>query len=207
MADDFPFRRLRSGPLRALPGRLVLRGLRARSAGRMLGFFILAAVIGGAALVAGPWSDAGTTQSPANTPSPPRRLAVIATDGDSLRAGDERIRLLGVDAPELRQTCRDARGSEWDCGRAARTRMAALVAHGNVACNARGRDRYGRTLAVCSSGDIADVGERLVRDGYAVGYGAGDYAAAEREAKSERRGIWAGHFERPQDWRRRNPRG
>jgi endonuclease YncB( thermonuclease family) len=209
MADVFPFRRLRSGPLRALPRRLVLRGLRARNPGRILGLFVLAALLGGAALVVRPSSDAGAmrpTTDPSSS-SPPRRLAVIATDGDSLRAGDERIRLIGVDAPELSQTCRDAQGAQWECGRAARTRMAALVARGTVACNARGRDRYGRTLAVCSSGDIADLGERLVREGYAVGYSAGDYAAAEREAKSAGRGIWAGSFERPQDWRRRNPRG
>ena len=207
MADVFPFRRLRSGHLSALPRRLVLRGLRARSAGRMLGFFLLAALIGGAALLGRPSPDADAARPTAEAPSPSRRLAVIATDGDSLRAGDERIRLIGVDAPELSQTCRDASGRAWDCGRVARSRMAALVARGTVACDSRGRDRYGRTLAVCSSGDIADLGERLVREGYAVGYSAGDYSAAEREAKSAGRGIWAGHFEHPQDWRRRNPRG
>jgi endonuclease YncB( thermonuclease family) len=196
MADIFQFRRLR-------------RGRRSNSLGRLLGFFILAAVVGGGALVARQSPDAGATRptTKIDTPSPTRRLTVTVTDGDSLRAGDERIRLIGVDAPELRQTCRDASGSEWDCGRAARTRMADLVARGTVACDARGQDRYGRTLAVCSSGDIADVGERLVRDGYAVDYGGGDYATAEREARSAGRGIWAGSFERPQEWRRQHPRG
>jgi len=77
-----------------------------------------------------------------------------------------------------------------------------------VACSARGRDRYGRTLAICSAGDIADLGEALVRDGYAVDYRryTSDYLAAEDEARAARRGIWQGDFERPEDWRRRHPR-
>jgi len=31
---------------------------------------------------------------------------------DSLRTGSEEIRPVGIDAPELRQTCRDGQGSE-----------------------------------------------------------------------------------------------
>jgi endonuclease YncB( thermonuclease family) len=168
---------------------------------------MLAAMIGGATLLSRPWLDAGAVGPTVNDtalPSSARRLAVTVVDGDSLRAGDERIRLIGLDAPEFSQTCRDGHGKEWGCGRAAKTRMAALVAHGDVACDPRGHDRYGRTLAVCSAGSVADVGEALVREGYAVDYGG--YAAAEREARTARRGLWAGTFERPQDWRQRHPR-
>src|SRR5262245_38909442 len=39
--------------------------------------------------------------------------SVQVVDGDSLKAGDEQIRLIGIDAPELRQTCRDAQGRGW----------------------------------------------------------------------------------------------
>jgi len=129
---------------------------------------------------------------------------VTVVDGDSLRADGKNIRLIGIDAPELRQTCRDARGRDWACGRAAKARLVALVSSGDVACTARGRDRYGRTLAVCSGRGFADLGDTLVREGHAVDFGG--YFSAEQEARQARRGLWDGSFERPQDWRRSHPR-
>jgi endonuclease YncB( thermonuclease family) len=141
--------------------------------------------------------------------TPPRVMAsVYVVDGDSLRAGGEDIRLVGIDAPELRQTCRDGHGREWSCGRAAKARLAALVAQGDVACTSRGRDRYGRTLAVCSARNVPDLGETMVREGYAINFAIdyGGYPAADREAQSARSGVWQGDFERPKDWRRRHPR-
>jgi endonuclease YncB( thermonuclease family) len=131
-------------------------------------------------------------------------LAVRVVDGDTLHTGSERIRLAGIDAPELSQTCRDGQARAWSCGLAAKQRLAALVAKGSVTCSSRGQDRYGRTLAVCAAGHVADVGAALVRDGYAVNYDryTSDYAGAEREARAARRGIWQGGFERPANWRR-----
>src|SRR5262245_20440568 len=89
-----------------------------------------------------------------------------------------------------------------------KTRLAELVSKGDVACTSHGKDRYGRTLAVCSAGNIPDVGEVLVREGYAVNFAlsSSGYPAAERDAQSARRGLWQGEFDRPQDWRRRHPR-
>jgi len=37
-------------------------------------------------------------------------------DGDTLEIHGERIRILDIDAPESRQTCRALSGSEWKCG-------------------------------------------------------------------------------------------
>ena len=42
----------------------------------------------------------------ADTDAKTLRVTAI-TDADSLRAGDLRLRLHGIDAPELRQTCLD----------------------------------------------------------------------------------------------------
>ena len=161
------------------------------------GVLIVAAAIGAKAL--GLW----------HTPDSARAMgSVQVVDGDSLKAGSEQIRLIGIDAPELRQTCRDAQGRGWQCCRAARTRLVELVSKGNVACTPHGKDRYGCTLAVCSAGDIPDVGEVLVREGYAVNFAlsSNGYPVAERNAQSARRGLWQGEFERQQDWRRRHPR-
>ena len=43
----------------------------------------------------------------------------------------------------------------------------------------------------------------MVRAGYAVNFMEGRYSGAEAEARSAKRGIWRGSFERPQEWRRR----
>jgi endonuclease YncB( thermonuclease family) len=135
---------------------------------------------------------------------------VRAVDGDTLHAGSEHIRLVGIDAPEKQQTCRDARGQAYACGTAATERLAALVAIGRVSCAAQGHDRYGRTLAVCSTAEVDDVGRALVREGLAVSYmdRDGRYMTAETAARDEGLGLWRGAFERPADWRRRHrPQG
>jgi len=132
---------------------------------------------------------------------------VQAVDGDTLRTYGEKIRLIGIDAPERLQTCRDAYLREWRCGKAAEIRLGELVASGGVACTQYGQDKYGRALATCSAGNIPDLGEVLVREGYAVNYAFGDhgYPDAEREARSAHRGIWQGEFEQPRSWRQRHP--
>lgn len=126
----------------------------------------------------------------------PVGIARIA-DGDSLELAGERIRLRGIDAPELRQTCRRA-GVDYGCGREAREALTVLVAGRDISCEGWERDRYGRLLAVCSAGATELNGE-LVAQGWAVSYG--DYAQEEAEARAGRRGLWAGEFERPRDWR------
>ena len=121
-----------------------------------------------------------------------------ASDGDSFRLGEERVRLLGLDAPELNQDCASSMEGRWPCGRAARERMAALLASGAVACQPEGRDRYDRLLARCSV-DGADMGATLVAEGLAIA--AGDYWSEQGVARAAGRGIWAGGFENPADWR------
>jgi endonuclease YncB( thermonuclease family) len=135
---------------------------------------------------------------------------IVTIDGDTLRAGDgAKYRIFGIDAPELRQTCTEANGKSWLCGRAAKAKLTTLIKDGNVNCEARATDRFGRTVAVCSAEGVPDLGEALVRDGYAIDLGgaAGNpYASAETEARDAKRGIWRGTFDRPSDWRQANPR-
>jgi len=133
---------------------------------------------------------------------------VTVIDGDSLRTGAETIRILNIDAPELHQTCRDERDREWPCGRAARKRLVELTAKGDVACTSQGHDRFGRSLATCKAAGIDDIGAVMVREGLAVNFGGetGPYASIEDDARTAKRGLWRGSFERPQAWRDAHPR-
>jgi len=126
------------------------------------------------------------------------RGTVRVADGDSLVLAGERIRLQGIDAPELAQSCTRA-GADYPCGREARAALARLVAGHAVACESRRRDRYERLLATCTAAGV-ELNRAMVEAGWAVSYG--DYRAAEAAARQAGRGLWAGPFERPQDWRR-----
>lgn len=120
-------------------------------------------------------------------------------DGDTLSAGGERLRLDGVDAPEIDQTC-ERTGKTWPCGLVAREELRALVKADGLVCMAESRDKYGRLLVLCQ-GSAGDPGAALVRQGMAVAFGR--YAAEQGEARAARRGLWDGTFERPQDFRKR----
>lgn len=123
--------------------------------------------------------------------------AARAADGDTLVLNGEHVRLKGMDAPELAQTCtRD--GRDWPCGREAKAALAAALKKGEVACTFSERDDYDRPLAHCAVAGV-DLGALLVRQGLAVAFGA--YHAEEAEARAARRGMWAGTFQRPAAYR------
>lgn len=123
-------------------------------------------------------------------------------DGDTITLGQERVRLRGIDAPEYTQTC-VRNGADYACGRQARQALVDLIAGRAVSCAGWRRDRYGRLLGDCRSGDI-DLNRALVAAGWAVAYGG--YEVEEAKARAAKAGIWAGSFDRPQDWRRTHGR-
>jgi len=73
--------------------------------------------------------------------------SLFVVDGDTLRCGHERIRLLGIDAPELPGHCRRGRrcvpGDPWR----SRESLSAVI-RGEATIERVGEDRYGRTLAL-----------------------------------------------------------
>lgn len=125
-------------------------------------------------------------------------------DGDTIVIGNNRVRMGGIDAPETDQVCLDARGESWNCGIAARNRLAARISRDIVLCKANGYDRYGRTLAVCEAGG-EDLNAWLVREGLALAYVkySRQYVGEENGAREHQRGLWAGAFIAPWDWRHR----
>jgi len=122
---------------------------------------------------------------------------VRINDGDSVTLAGERIRLRGIDAPEYDQKC-TIDGSSYDCGARARRKLAELASAGTVTCRGWERDRYDRLLARCEAGG-RDLGRAMVEAGWAVAYG--DYTDAEADARRSGKGLWAGSFDAPRDWR------
>ena len=128
------------------------------------------------------------------------------SDGDSLRSGNLRIRIFGVDAPELKQTCQEQNGVSWPCGLAAHQKLTKLIgADKTLQCAVRDVDRYGRLVMQCFKG-VVDVGAEMVRSGHALAYRAFTkiYIAEEHHARSAHRGVWRGTFLSPWEWRRQN---
>lgn len=128
-----------------------------------------------------------------------------AKDGDSLMVGSREVRLFGIDAPEFDQQCKRA-GQNWACGSAAADKLASLVTGKDVRCEAVGTDQHERTLARCTVG-ATDVNRVMVASGFATAYRhySADYVSAEESAKANKRGIWAGSFELPSDYRHEAP--
>ena len=73
-------------------------------------------------------------------------------DGDTIQINQTKIRLHGIDAPEMKQTCRTSKGKEQMCGVLAKQALEKLVRGQDVTCKGDTRDRYKRLIAVCYVG-------------------------------------------------------
>ena len=125
-------------------------------------------------------------------------------DGDTIEIGGTKIRLHGIDAPESKQTCKKADGSEYRCGEMATFALAEIIERHWVVCEGDTRDRYKRWIMVCFSGPY-DINAKMVERGWAVAYRkySKDYVDEENKARDTRAGIWQGDFMMPWEWRKR----
>ena len=137
--------------------------------------------------------------------SPAMAGNTLVIDGDTVWIDGTRVRLQGIDAPEAGQSCiRD--GKAYDCGAYAAAALRRFIAHHPVQCRKTGTDRYGRTLARCEVSGI-DLGSLMVRSGWALDdkrFSGAYYRHEQYLAQTERRGLWAGSFQLPWQWRRRH---
>lgn len=124
-------------------------------------------------------------------------------DGDTLRIGAKRIRLYGIDAPEMAQECQ-LKSLAIPCGKEARQRLIGLIEGAPITCQVTDRDDYGRLVAKCKTGSGLDLNRAMVAAGYALAYRrySSDYIADEEAAKSAGLGLWAMKFLPPWEWRR-----
>jgi endonuclease YncB( thermonuclease family) len=135
------------------------------------------------------------------------RVSVI--DGDSIRVSGNEVRLLGVDAPEYRQTCFDSSENEYECGKISRSFLVKLASRKTATCTYFEKDIYNRYLAKCFIGELS-INDEILKNGMGVIY---DFTKADKKeielekfAKSQKLGIWQGAFELPKDYRKKNPR-
>ena len=129
------------------------------------------------------------------------------TDGDTIRFGKTRVRLFGIDAPEIKQKC-FFNDKSWNCGIEARKALVNMIGEQEVSCEKKDKDRYGRIIAVCTVGGV-NLNALMVRGGWALAYRkySKDYVDEELIARSGKTGLWKGTFKFPWEWRRSKRRG
>lgn len=123
------------------------------------------------------------------------------TDGDSLSVSGMRVRLFGIDAPELHQKCFD-NGTPVACGELAKDQLASLIEGAELSCLRKSTDPFGRMVAVCHVG-VVDIGEAMVAAGWATAFRkySQDYVATESQARASKLGLWRWDFQAPGDFR------
>ncbi|WP_287286351.1 thermonuclease family protein [Mesorhizobium sp.] len=95
------------------------------------------------------------------------RASVI--DGDTVEIAGQRIRFNGIDAPESRQHCDDAKGFDYPCGRRAPQALDKFLAASRpLRCSFVDRDQYGRLVGNCNRADGRSVQKWLVEQGLAL---------------------------------------
>lgn len=128
---------------------------------------------------------------------------VRVIDGDTFDVGEVRVRLHGIDAPELGQICTNPDGETWDCGTWVAEEVRARIEGREARCEAVEKDRYDRTVARCAVVG-QDVGRMLVADGLALAYRKYSmaYDLEEKAAVVAGRGLHEVLMARPEDHRR-----
>ncbi|MBR2251635.1 MAG: thermonuclease family protein [Neisseriaceae bacterium] len=129
-------------------------------------------------------------------------IAVKVSDGDTFtcrkNGRNMQVRLADIDAPESGQAY----------GNQARKKLNSLIYKKTVRLTNERQDKYGRVVATVFSGSL-NVNLAMIEQGYAWHYerysNNAEYAAAMRQARKQKRGLWAdkGRIVKPEQWRRK----
>jgi micrococcal nuclease len=151
----------------------------------------------------------------AGTQSKPDYVKVlVVNDGDTItvfwEGKREKVRLIGIDAPELKQ-------SPW--GHRAKRYLRELVSTSqwtvSIELDVEKRDAHGRLLSYVWTSDKRMINAQMLREGYAMLYTfppniryVGEFKKAQEEARRKDIGIWGkgGLKENPQEFRKEHPR-
>jgi endonuclease YncB( thermonuclease family) len=125
-------------------------------------------------------------------------------DGDTINLNGEKIRFIGIDSPELKQTCLKE-GIQDLCGVTAKQILIDKIGNSKVECISEGKDQYKRTLAECFVNNMS-LSSYLVRNGYAFAYRkySKKFVLDEDYARFNKIGMWSMKFDYPWDYRKSN---
>ena len=137
-------------------------------------------------------------------------------DGDTVHINEFKIRLEGIDAPEIRQQCKKAKlkissilgytfYKNYYCGEVSKENLEAKIDGSKIKCISSGKDRYKRYLAKCFK-NSTNLNQWMVRNGHAIAYRrySKEYLPDEDFAKKNKLGLWQGKFLDPEKWRKLN---
>ncbi|ACI21182.1 MULTISPECIES: thermonuclease family protein [Thermodesulfovibrio] len=137
-------------------------------------------------------------------------LTIVTNSVLGIFVRTEKVRLIGIDAPELAQ-------EPW--GRKAKNYLKKLVKESDmrvkIELDVQHRDKYGRILAYLWDKNGNMINYMMIRNGYAMVYTIPPnvkyvelFVEAQRLARQEKKGIWGkdGLTEKPSDWRKQHPR-
>ena len=137
-------------------------------------------------------------------------------DGDTVHINTYKIRLEGIDAPEIKQKCKKpfisfsafidfSINKSYSCGSVSKEKLINKINKSTIKCISLSKDRYNRYLATCYK-DQTNLNKWLVRSGFAVAYKrySKKYLNDEIHAKNNSLGVWQGTFIRPEKWRKLN---
>ena len=137
----------------------------------------------------------------------------IVTDGDTVKISNQKIRLFGIDAPEMKQKCKKpfisisflTLNKEYDCGVVSTNKLKKKIFNKEISCVVTNKDRYGRFIGECFYKNM-NINSWMVENGYALAYlkYSKKFQNQELNAKKNKLGIWQGPFEKPWDWRKKN---
>ena len=137
-------------------------------------------------------------------------------DGDTIHINDNKFRLEGIDAPEMRQQCKKESlkissiigftfYKDYSCGEVSKEELISKINGSEIKCIFTTKDRYKRYIATCFKGKI-NLNQWMVRNGFAIAYRrySKKYVPDEVFAKENKLGLWQGKFMEPEKWRKLN---
>ena len=137
-------------------------------------------------------------------------------DGDTVHIDKYKIRLEGIDAPEIRQKCKKEYFKitapigytfyiNYLCGKVSTEKLNNKINKSKITCKIFSQDKYKRYLATCFKNKL-NLNQWMVKNGYAVAYRrySKKYVQEEEFAKENKLGLWQGKFINPEKWRKLN---
>jgi len=130
--------------------------------------------------------------------------SATVVDAEHLRINGQVFRLAGIDVPAPDQICQNKAGKDYKCGYIASTGLMDLTAGATVRCISVENRGLHEIVARCDA-DGYDLSKGMIYTGWALPLASheAEFRKVFKQAKTRKYGLWAGKFERPDQWRSR----